>query len=106
MNRILPIVLAILACVLIAAATVHTSSLSPAATPQGAVDSLLNQVKSHDLRGAYQFVASSTNTSFEDFARDLGGSNGSLRTYSSLQKFDTKVLTESDQAAQVRANRS
>jgi hypothetical protein len=85
MNRILPIVLvAILTCVLIAAATVHTSSLAPATTPQGAVDSLLNQVKSHDFRGAFQFVAGSSNTSFDDFARDLGGSNGSLRTYAAL----------------------
>src|SRR3569832_1722484 len=104
MNRILPIVLAVLACVLIAAATVHTSGLAPATTPQGAVESLLNQVKSHDLRGAYKFVSSTSNTSFEDFSRDVAGSNGSLRTYSALQKYDTKVLNENDQAAQVRAN--
>jgi hypothetical protein len=106
MNRILPIVLAVLACVLIAAATVHTSGLAPATTPQGAVESLLKQVESHDLRGAYQFVSSTSNTSFEDFARDLAGSNGSLRTYSALQKFDTKVLNENDQTANVRANLS
>jgi len=106
MNRILPITLAVLACVLIAAATIHTNTLSPATTPQGAVESLLNQVKAHDIRGAYQFVSGTSNTSFEDFSRDLGGSNGSLRTYSALQKFDTKVLNENDQTAQVRANLS
>ncbi len=104
MKRTLPIILAVLAGVLIASATIHTSSLSPATTPQGAVDSLLAQVKSHDLKGAYSFVAGSSNTSFEDFARDLAGSNGNLRTNSSLQTFDTKVLNENDQDAKVRAN--
>lgn len=104
MSRILPIILVVLAGFLIAAATVHTNELAPATTPQGAVDSMLALVKSHDLRGAYSFVAGSNNTAFEDFSRDLAGSNGSLRTYSSLQKFDTKVLNENDQDAKVQAN--
>ena len=37
------------------------------------------------------------------FARDLSGRDGSLRTYSSLQQADTKVLHASDNEALVRA---
>ncbi len=36
---------------LIAAATIHSSTLTPATTPEGAVQSLLNHVKSHDAAG-------------------------------------------------------
>lgn len=104
MKRILPVLLAVLACVLIAAATVRTSGTAPAKTPEGAVQALFNQVKQRDLGAAYSFVAKSSNTPQEAFQRDLGGSNGSLRTYSSLQKIETKVLRENDQEATVRAN--
>ena len=39
----------------------------------------------------------------QDFASDLAGRDGSLRTYSALQQVDTKVLHESDNQALVRA---
>ena len=37
------------------------------------------------------------------FARDLAGRDGSLRTYSSLEQADTKVLHATDNEALVRA---
>ncbi|HYE24467.1 MAG TPA: hypothetical protein VEG32_04625 [Clostridia bacterium] len=104
MKRILPIVLVVLAAVFIAAATVRTSGLGPAKTPEGAVQALFSQVKSSNWDGAYSFVATSSNTPREDFVRDLGGALGSLRTLSTLQKIETKVLNENDREAQVRAN--
>ncbi len=39
----------------------------------------------------------------QSFARDLSGRDGSLRTYSSLQQADTKVLHANDNEALVRA---
>ena len=102
MSRILAIILIVLAVVLIAAATIHTSELAPAKTPEGAVQALLSRAKNGDYAGAYLYVSKSSNTEQQAFARDLRGANGSLRTYSSLQKFDTKVLRENDSEAVVR----
>ena len=56
MSRILAIILIVLAVVLIAAATIHTSELAPAKTPQGAVQALLNRAKNGDYAGAYSYV--------------------------------------------------
>lgn len=104
MKRVIPIVLVILTVVLIAAATVHTSELKPATTPEGAVQLLLSRAQGHDFAGAYSYVAKNSNTDQKSFTKDFTGRDGSLRTYSSLQKFDTKVLHENDQEATVRAN--
>jgi hypothetical protein len=103
MNKVLPALLLVLTAALIAAATMHKSTLAPAATPQGAVQSLLGRVKMRDAAGAYLYVAAASNTAPEDFNRDVFGQDGNLRTYSALQFFDTKVLQESDQEATVRA---
>lgn len=104
MKRVIPIILLVLTAVLIAAATIHTNQLQPASTPEGAVQSLLSQAKSRDFAGAYRFVAKTSNTDQQAFTKDLTGRDGSLRTYSSLQKFNTKVLKENDQQAMVRTN--
>ena len=104
MKRILPVLLVVLAAVLIGMATVHTSELKPATTPEGAVQSLLSRAKGRDFAGAFNYVSPSSNTDQQSFAKDLTGRDGSLRTYSSLQKFNTKVLHENDSEALVRAN--
>jgi hypothetical protein len=104
MKRVLPVVLVVLAAVLICMATVRPTELKPATTPEGAVQSLLNHAKGRDFAGAYKYVSKSSNTDQQSFAKDLSGRDGSLRTYSSLQKFDTKVLHETDNDALVRAN--
>jgi hypothetical protein len=67
------------------------------------VQSLFEHVKAKDMRGAYSYVAKQSDTNLDSFARDLVGNNGSLRTYSSLQSFETKVLNRNDNQATVRA---
>lgn len=103
MKRILPIVLIVLTVVLIAAATIRPSEGPSAKSPEGAVHAMLNRVRAHDYAGAYDYVAKSSNTDEKDFAADLAGRDGSLRTYSALQQVDTKVLHENDNQALVRA---
>jgi len=103
MKRILPIVIVVLTVVLIAMATIQPNELSPAKSPEGAVQSLFAHVRSRDYPGAYSYVAKSSDTDEAAFARDLAGRDGSLRTYSSLQQADTKVLHANDNEALVRA---
>ena len=103
MKRVLPIVIIVLTAVLIAMATIQTNQLSPATSPEGAVQSLLAHVKAHDYKGAYSYVANSGDTDEQAFARDLAGRDGSLRTYSALQQADTKILHATDSEALVRA---
>ena len=104
MKRILPIVLLIFTVVLVAMATIQPNQVSPAKSPEGAVQALMARVKSHDYKGAYAYVARSSDTDQAAFSRDLSGRDGSLRTYSSLQQADTKVLHQNDNEALVRAN--
>jgi hypothetical protein len=104
MKFVLPVILVVLAAVLVCMATVHPSELKPATSPEGAVQSLLNRAKGRDFAGAFNYVSKNSNTDQQSFAKDLNGRDGSLRTYSSLQKFDTKVLHETDNDAMVRAN--
>jgi hypothetical protein len=103
MRRRLPIVLIVLTVVLIAAATIRPSEGASSKSPESAVQTLFNHVRSHDYAGAYAYVAKSSNTDEKDFAADLAGRNGSLRTYSNLQQVDTKVLQQNDNQAMVRA---
>jgi hypothetical protein len=102
MKKILPAALAVLAAALIAGATIPAHSSRPG-TAEGAVQSFFDHVKSHDPQGAYRYVARASNTSAEDFARDLFGQDANLRSYASLQQFTTNVLHEDDQQAEVHA---
>jgi hypothetical protein len=103
MKRLLPIVLIVLTVVLVAMATIQPNQLSPATSPEGAVQSLFAHVKAHDDKGAFAYVAKTGDTDEIAFSRDLSGRDGSLRTYSSLQQADTKVLRATDNEALVRA---
>ena len=113
MKRTLPIALVVVAAVLIAMGTVHSTRPFTAKTPDEAVLGLLGHVKAHvgawgkaeseNIRVAYAYVAKQSDIDIQSFARDLRGSNGSLRTYSSLQSFETKVLNQNDNQAVVRA---
>src|SRR5919112_1550133 len=105
MKRILPIILAVLAVVLIAAGTVRTDAGQVSTgNPEGAVRSLLANAKSRNWERAYQLVAKESNTGRNEFVRDINGRDGSLRTYSTLQNYDTKVLRETSDNAVVRTN--
>jgi hypothetical protein len=103
MSKMLPVALIILAAALVAAATLHTSTMTQTPTPEGVVQSLLGHIKSHDAPGAYRYVAGGIGNE-EDFTRDVAGEEGNLRTYSSLQSFDTRVLRQNDDEALVHAS--
>lgn len=104
MSKLIPLALIVLTAVLVASSTMHSSGLKQADTPEAAVQSLLNHVKAHDAAGAFRYVAKASHTSLEDFARDVFGQDANLRTYSSLQKFETTVLHENDDQAAIRTN--
>lgn len=103
MSKVLPIVIVVLTAALIAVAPIQPDQLSPATSPQSAVEAMFNHVKARDYSGAYRYVAKSSDTDEPSFAADLAGRDGSLRTYSSLQNVDTKVLHTNDDQALVRA---
>ncbi|HMC29486.1 MAG TPA: hypothetical protein VKL99_01530 [Candidatus Angelobacter sp.] len=102
MGRLLTLIFIVLTVALIAAGTVHGSNSAPASTPEGAVQSMFGNAKSHDWKGAYSYVAGSSNVSLDGLVRDLTGRNGSLRTYSQLDSVNTRVLHESENEATVR----
>jgi hypothetical protein len=102
MNRILPILFAILTIALVAAGTMHQSSTALASTPDGAVHSMFANVKAHNWPGAYSYIDPASNVDLQNFQRDLEGRNGSLRSYSQLEGVETRVLHESDHDALVR----
>ncbi len=84
MKRTLPIVLAVLTVVLIAAATIRPKEGASSKSPEGAVQAMFSRLRAHDYAAAYDYVAQSSNTDEKDFASDLAGRDGSLRTYSAL----------------------
>ena len=102
MKYALPVIFGVLTVALIAAGTVHKSSTSPASTPEGAVQSMFDNVKGHNWKAAYSYVAPASNVDLDTFRRDLAGRNGSLRTYSQLESANTRVLHETDNEALVR----
>jgi hypothetical protein len=104
MSRMLAIVFAVLLVVLVAAGTVRTERLLPATSPQAAVQSLFDRVKSRNFDGAYSYVAPASNVEKDAFVRDLNGRDGSLRTYSNLADVQTKVLRETPSEALVRTH--
>jgi hypothetical protein len=104
MKRILPIILVVLTIALVSMATIHSNKLKPATTPEGAVQSMLSRAQGHDYNGAFRYVSQKSSTDEQDFAKDFTGRDGSLRTFSSLQSFHTKVLHENDNEALVRAS--
>lgn len=102
MKRALPIIIVVLTVVFVAAGTIRTGQSRPN-TPEGAVQALFDHAKDRDWKGAFQYVANAKNLNQADFESELAGRNGSLRTYSSLDKVDTAVLHENANEAMVRA---
>lgn len=102
-GHVLAIVMFVVLVVLVAAGTVRSSKFTPARTPEGAVRSLFDRIKSNDVAGAYAYVSPAANVDAATFAKDINGRDGSLRTYSKLEDVKTKVLNASDDNATVRA---
>jgi len=103
MKRALPIVLLTLTVALIAMATIRPDEGTSAKSPDGTVRLLFQHVRSRDYKGAYSYVADHGDVGEPTFVQDLAGRNGSLRTYSALERTDTEVLHATDNQALVRA---
>src|SRR6266498_766744 len=98
MKRTLPILVIVLTIAFIAAGSVHVSRPKPT-TPDGAVQAMFAEVKARDWNGAFDYVANATNINKADFLADLQGRDGSLRTYSGLERVDTSILHQNDNQA-------
>ncbi len=105
MNRILPIVMVVIAALLIAAGTLHSGASSDNShSPDGVVQQFYEDVKVHDYDAANSLVSRSSNIDAATLARDIGGRDGSLKTYSELQKAETRVVARNGNEAIVRAS--
>lgn len=76
--------------------------ISSGRTPQEAVQALMADLQAHNWNSAYARLANANNIEKQDFIRDVAGSNGNLRTYSSLQSFTVWPLHATDQDATMR----
>lgn len=99
--------IAIVTAFLIAVAWVQSGGLrehqiAASATPEASVQALMGQIQAHDYRRAYALLDPGSDTDFPSFVRDMAGSDGSLRTYSSLQSFDISPLHANQDEALVR----
>src|SRR5437879_4518866 len=108
MKRVLPIVLSVATVVFVWIAWVQSGGVERhrmlfAHTPEEAVRLLLTAAKSRNWDAAYSRLANAGDVEKAAFARDLGGSNGSLRTYATLENFNVWGLHADNQEATVRA---
>ncbi len=101
MNRALPVVIVALTAIFIGIGSVQGAAPKPT-TPDGAVQAMFADVKSHDWDGAYQYVANAAHVKKNDFIADLAGRDASLRTYSSLEQVNTSMLHSNENEALVR----
>jgi hypothetical protein len=111
MKRSVPIIFAILTIALVALGSVHSKS-APANTPDGAVQGLFGTLphnspgygaaKPSDYSAALSHVANADKIDKAAFIANLTGRDGSLRTYSALDKVDTSVLFSNANEALVR----
>jgi hypothetical protein len=98
------IVMLVVTIALLAIGTVSANQSVDNKTPEGAVRSLFEDVQARNWKGAYELVSNKNQVDLQSFIRDLGGSNGDLRTFSTLAKATPKVLRESDTQALVRTD--
>lgn len=78
------------------------AAVSSASTPTQAVEGLLADVQAHNWDRAFSRLANSNQLDQSAFVRDLAGTNGSLKTYSSLEKFTIWPLRATNDQAVVR----
>jgi hypothetical protein len=73
-----------------------------AGTPEEAVQALMSEIRAHDYQQAYASLDRSSDTDLASFIREMAGSDGSLRTYSSLQTAEVSPLHADRDDALVR----
>jgi len=83
--------------------TTFTGSTSGGTAPEQAITAFLQNVQRRNWDGAYSFLASQNKADEASFVRELGGSNASLRTFSTLASWDLKPLHAGNTDADVRA---
>lgn len=98
----LPILMIVVTVALVAFGSVRFTRPSPS-TPERAVQAMFTYVKARDWDRAFALVANAANVNRTDFVAELQGREGSLRTYSALEKVETSVLRQTDNQALVRA---
>jgi hypothetical protein len=118
MKVILPIVLVAVAAILIALALVGAGhargtvgiaagsalpGLTPRAdTPEKGISNLLAEVQRRNWDRAYATLAKTSHVEEPAFIQEWTGSNGSLRTFSSLESFDARPMHATGDDAQFR----
>lgn len=107
MKLILSVLILVVTVGLIGIAWVQSGGLAmhemrSAGTPQEAVEALMTDIQSRDWDRAYARLANSTDLEKRAFIRDLSGTDGSLRTYSSLQSFNVWPIHASSDDAVMR----
>jgi hypothetical protein len=73
-------------------------------SPQQALDNLLVEVQRRHWDRAYDDLSKTSVADKEDFIQDWTGSNGSLRSFSSLEGFDDRPLHITDDQADMRVH--
>ena len=73
-----------------------------ASTPQQAMTNLLSDVQRRNWDRAFADVSKTSATDKQSFIQDWMGSNGSLRSFSSLEAFDVRPLHATNDDAQMR----
>jgi hypothetical protein len=73
-----------------------------ASTPEQAVGNLLTLLQRRDWSAAYSQLANSSEVEPAQFTREMAGSDGSLRSLSTLAGWDLAPLHETDRDAQIR----
>jgi len=93
MKRLLPLVLTVTTLILLAVSWVQAGGLKrhaifSAATPEEAVQALMADIQARNWDRAFARLDPSNDVEKAAFIRDIAGTDGSLRTYGSLQSFD------------------
>jgi len=92
-KRGLPLIIAVVTAVLLAAGWLQAGGLKNRAvrsgsTPDAAARALLTDIQARNWDRAYADLDHSNDIQQADFVREIAGTDGSLRTYSSLQGYD------------------
>jgi hypothetical protein len=107
MKWVLVTFLAVATTVLVVIAWLQSGGLKQhamfsAVTPEEAVQALMSQIQAHDYQQAYASLDRGSDTDLASFIREMTGSDGSLRTYSSLQTTEISPLHADHDEARVR----
>lgn len=120
MKRILPFIIVVVTILLVAvgtlfpggtglAGTVYINGAGEAAfnsygTPEAAVQSVLSNIQKHNWKGAYEHLANTNQIDQQDFINDVTGTYGSLRTYSTLEPSEVRIMRSNGDEAMARVN--